>query len=115
MYQIEEKLKMARCTVIKYLKDGAKCGKCDYTKKEALSRGCNTEETKKKMSEAKIGKKPPNAKAVICITTGKIFDTSKEGAEYYNCNQGNIIQCCRGERKSAGKYQGIKLVWRYLV
>ena len=48
-----------------------------------------SEETKKKMSEAKVdkyyGKNNPGARAVICITTGIIFYTAKEGAKYYNC------------------------------
>lgn len=86
-----------------------------------------SDETKKKMSEnhwdnrgknhpmyGKYGKNHPRAKAVICITTGKIFDTAVEGAECYNCNRCHISSCCKGKRKSAGKLNGIKLVWRYL-
>lgn len=68
----------------------------------------HTEETRKKQSEA-------NAKAVICITTKRVFHMAKEGAEYYNCNHSSIIQCCKGKCKSSGKYKGEKLVWRYLV
>ena len=74
-----------------------------------------SEETRKKLSEAKIGKSHPNAKSVICITTHRIFHTAKEGTKYYNCNQSCISECCKGKRKSAGKFQGRKLVWRYLV
>lgn len=74
-----------------------------------------SEETRKKLSEAKIGKNHPMAKSVICITTGRIFLTAKEGAKYYNCNHGNITNCCKGKRKSSGKYKGKKLIWRYLV
>lgn len=74
-----------------------------------------SEETKKKLSEAKIGKNHPSAKSVICITMHRIFHTSKEGAEYYNCNRSCISECCKGKRKSAGKFQGRKLVWRYLI
>lgn len=94
------------------------------------------EETKKKMSEAKkgkvcseevkrkisktqkgkyIGENNPMAKIVICITTGKIFYTAKEGAEYYNCSNSNICQNCKRNRESAGKLpDGTPLVWRYI-
>ena len=78
-----------------------------------------SEETKKKLSKVMIGKHDgknnPSAKSVICITTNKIFNTAKEGAEYYNCDNSTIIKCCKGKYKSSGKYKGEKLVWRYLV
>ena len=91
----------------------------------------HTEETKKKMREVKrdkyIGKNNPRAKSVICITTGRIFHTVKEGAKYYGiANSCNIICCCKGctinGRGNKVKYHyagklpdGTKLVWRYLV
>ena len=79
----------------------------------------HTEEARKKMSENRrgkyVGKNSPRAKAVICITTKRIFHTAKEGGEYYNCNNGSIIRCCQGKLKSTGKLNGTKLVWRYLV
>ena len=74
----------------------------------------HSEETKNKMKENNIGKSNPNAKAVICITTKRIFHTAKEGGEYYNCDYGTISKCCKGKYKSSGKYQGKKLVWRYI-
>ena len=87
-----------------------------------------SEETKKKMKKnhadvsgennpmyGKYGKNHPRAKAVICITTGRIFHTAKEGAKYYGIISNNITNCCKSKLKSAGKYQGKKLVWRYLV
>ena len=79
----------------------------------------HTEEARKKMGEAKKGKKcgkdNPNAKAVICITTNKIFETALEGAKYYNIkSSGDISSCCRGKLKSAGKLNGVKLVWKFL-
>lgn len=72
------------------------------------------EETRKKMGEARKGKNNPKAKSVICLTTKKIFFTGAEGAERYNISKPNITQCCQGKRKSAGKYNGQKLVWKYL-
>ena len=86
-----------------------------------------SEETKRKISEAKKGKNNhmygkkgknhPQAKSVITIINDKIFgvfDYIKQGAEYFNCHHGNISDCCNGKRKSSGKYNGQKLVWRYI-
>ena len=91
----------------------------------------HTEETKRKMKEnhANIdGENNPmygrrhsdetkrkRGKSVICITTKKIFHISKEGAEYYNCDNSGIIKCCKGKYKSTGKHNGIPLVWRYIT
>lgn len=77
----------------------------------------HSEETKQKMIDNHAdfgGKNHPRAKSVICITTNKIFFTSKEGGEYYNIYRQSITSCCQGQRKSAGKYNGQKLVWKYV-
>ena len=75
----------------------------------------HTEETKKKMSEAQKGKNHPKAKKVMCITTGKTFDTVKEAGEYYKCKASHISACCKGKRKTAGKLEeGTKLEWKYI-
>ena len=57
-----------------------------------------------------------NNKKVICITTGKEFDSVKKGAEAYGIKSpSDIGKCCRGKLKSAGKLSdGTKLVWKYL-
>lgn len=78
------------------------------------------QETIDKISKSKKdkhkGKNNPNAKAVICITTGKIFDTAKEASIYYNIkSSGDISSCCNGKLKSAGKLSdGTRLVWKFL-
>ena len=83
----------------------------------------NSEEAKLKMSEAKKGIKfseehkrkisEAKSKKVICITTGKIFNSIKDASDYYKCN--NINACCKGRLKSAGKLSGwIKLQWKFL-
>ena len=72
---------------------------------------CHSEETKAKIS----GANNYNAKRVICITTMTVFDTIREGANYYGIDESGISQCCNEKRKSAGKLSdGTKLVWRYL-
>lgn len=77
-------------------------------------------EHKKKMSEKakeryKSPKNNPRARKVICITTGKIFYTAKEGAEFYNCYGTSITQCCKGKLKSCGKHPitNKPLKWAY--
>lgn len=63
------------------------------------------------------GTNNPTAKKVKCITTGKIFETILEGANYYNIkSSSDIVSCCRGRQKSAGKHPvtGEKLIWEYL-
>ena len=76
-----------------------------------------SEEHKNKISESKKGKYKgkdhPRATMVICITTGKIFNTIKEASEFYNIDSGHISACCNGKRKSAGKLNGNKLIWMY--
>ena len=88
----------------------------------------HSEESKRKLSESrkgkccgennpsygKTGKLSNNAKAVICITTKAVFYTAKEAGEYYNINYKGISECLNGRQKSAGKYNGEKLVWRYI-
>ena len=66
----------------------------------------HSEETKLKLSK-KLGKK------VICITTGKIFNSQTEASNYYKC--GCVSLCCEGTYKSVGKLSdGTKLQWKYV-
>ena len=75
----------------------------------------HTEKARKKISEAKKGKNNPGARAVICLTTGRMFFTAKEAAEYYDIDSSSIIKRCRGKGNYCGKLpDGTKLVWRYL-
>ena len=78
-----------------------------------------SEETKQKLREANKGKKLSEktkfklSKKVICITTGKIFNSMKEAGSYYKC--GDISLCCERIRKSVGKLSdGTKLQWKYV-
>ena len=76
-----------------------------------------SEEWRKKISETKKGEKNPNAVSVICITTNKKFKTAKESSDYYEIDSSSIIKCCRGIKKHSyvGKLEdGTKLIWMYL-
>ena len=60
------------------------------------------------------GKDSSNARKIICITTGKSFDTSKEGSEYYSCCRQHISKSCSGKIKYCGKLaDGTELQWLY--
>ena len=63
------------------------------------------------------GSKNPRARKVQCITTGKKFNCITDATDYYLLkSMGNIVSCCEGKLKSAGKHPvtGEKLVWKYL-
>ena len=74
------------------------------------NKGKKSEDHKKKLSEAM--KRKNNGKKVICVTTGKIFNSIKDASNYYKC--GSIHKCCKGKLKSAGKLNGTKLQWKYV-
>ena len=66
--------------------------------------------TKERLS----GANSTSATKVICITTGREFDTLMQASEVYGVAISNITKCCRGKLKSAGKLSdGTKLVWKY--
>ena len=83
------------------------------------------EEIRRKKSESMKGKnageksamwgKPAhNRRKVICITTGKIFNSVTEASNWYNVARNTISLCCKVKLKSAGKLKdGTKLQWKY--
>lgn len=54
-------------------------------------------------------------KTVICVTTGEIFESAKEGKRFYNLSQGcDVKKCCQGRVKTSGKLpDGTPLRWMY--
>ena len=74
------------------------------------------EQTKKRMSELKIGSKNPRSKKVICIELDKIFESVRLAAKYLrennnpNASHSAIASCCRNERYRSA--YGFK--WKYL-
>ena len=64
----------------------------------------HTEESRRKMSESKIGKKTgkdhPNAKPVYCIELGRVFVSAVEAERYTGISKQTISLCCLGKNKS---------------
>ena len=62
-------------------------------------------------------KKSKRARQVICLTTGKIFDSITQAAEYYGIESQatSISRCCRepDRQKCAGRFNGQRLMWSY--
>lgn len=71
------------------------------------------EEMKRKMSNAKI-----SGIVVRCDKEGniiKVYNGTPDVQKDFNINKSNIIKCCKGKTKSAGKDEnGNKLYWKYL-
>lgn len=71
-------------------------------------------EVKEKLRIANLGKNSPKAKKIICVSTNKIFDTIKSGADFYNLDTSSMTKCCKHKIKYSGKLSdGTKLVWKY--
>ena len=69
--------------------------------------------TRKEKGIAK-GKNNPRAKQVVCITTGKVFNTMKEGCLYYGIKSlGNLSNNIKNN-KPCGKLNGRPLKWKIL-
>jgi len=63
------------------------------------------------------GVRSVNAKEVLCKETGKTFPTITDAAITYGLkSKSNIVDCCKGLVKHAGKLNnGIMLSWEYVM
>jgi hypothetical protein len=66
-----------------------------------------SDELRVKISRSMGGRK------ILCLTTGEVFETASEASRKYNLTPTNVLKCCKGERKSAGKINEQKLIWQY--
>lgn len=73
-----------------------------------------SEEHKRKIGEAQKGSKHWNAKKVMCVETGEIFDCIKDAEREIKIN--NIGKCCRGKQGYAGRHPKTneKLHWKFV-
>lgn len=63
------------------------------------------------------GIEPQHVRKIKCINTNEVFDTTSDAAIKYNIKyKTNIVACCNGRAKSAGKHpvSGEKLIWQYI-
>ena len=123
--EIERKL------IMEYQSDNPEHG---YNKRSGGEHYHFTEESRKKMSAAKVGRKlsdetkqrirdikkghavsaetrnkigKANSKGVLCVETGMVFDSISDAEG--ECKVYNIGNCCNGKRKSAGGYH-----WKFI-
>lgn len=87
----------------------------DFTKHPMYGRH-HTDESKKKMSDSRNGANWWNCRRVYCMEMNEIFWGAKAVKDIYNFDPSGIIKCCRGKRKSYGKYpeKNIPLHWLYV-
>lgn len=71
----------------------------------------------RKISKAQKGKfkggKNPNAKKIVCINTGKVFDTIKDASIEYEAAEATISRCCNGISASYGGKSGEYISFMY--
>ena len=81
-----------------------------------INYGNRNKRASKTMKGKYLANENSQARKVRCVTTGEIFNTITEAKRKYNSAGYHIPECCRGERKSAGKHPitGEKLVWEYI-
>lgn len=73
-----------------------------------------SEETKHKMSLAKLGCNHPRARKIICINTLVVYDTAIQAEIDTNIKNEHILSCCHGKIKSSGKTSdGQKIYWKF--
>lgn len=67
-----------------------------------------------KAKNANKGENKPNARAVVCLTTGDIFSNATEAAKSFHIDTSSLVKCCKGKQASCGKLNGEKLTWQYV-
>ena len=93
--EIATLINVSNSTVSNYLKLGSKYGICnDYSLDKSRCRS--------------------HGKSIICLNTGKIFNSIVDGANYYNITESVISKCCRKCLTYGGVINGEKLIWMYL-
>lgn len=81
-----------------------KLGDIFYVTKASLKSSSSSKSPK----PISTGKRTTNNKRVICIETGRVFNSVTEVNKEFGYNTGNICACCKGKLKSANGYH-----WKY--
>lgn len=79
----------------------------------------HSDETRKKITKNHAdvsGKNNPRARRIMCINTGKIFDTVGEAAKWSSTGISSIARQIQGKQKTSGKNPVTKekLQWKYI-
>lgn len=53
-------------------------------------------------------------KKIICLTTGKIFNTLEEASNFANVSSSSLSHYLSGDYDTCGEFEGVKLEWEYL-
>lgn len=108
MKNIIEETKLPRITIIRYLKDCAKYGLCDYNPKEQMIRS-----GQRNVYSACFS----NSIKVICLNTNEVFKSVADAYKWLGYNpSGHCIQdACKGITKTSGKHPVTKekLKWMF--
>ena len=136
----ETKLRISETRILRGLSRGKKNPMFGMSGKLSPNWGVpHTAETKRKISEGRIGVKHTRksrnqmsetsklrgskkggrnsqARKVRCVTTGEVFDCISDASmKYFGKTKSRIGSCCRGESKYSGKLEdGTKLEWEYV-
>ena len=83
---------------------------CWMTSKENNNYGTHVERSAKNQR----GSKNKKSIKVICITTGDIYESSREAERNTSAYHNDIIKCCKGKRNLSGKSEeGEPLKWMF--
>ena len=57
----------------------------------------------------------PRARPIVCLNTGEQFECAKDAESVAGTTNSNILKCCRGTQRYAGRApDGAPLIWAYL-
>lgn len=100
--EIGKIMKIARITVIRYLKLGVSLKLCDY-------------DSKKQMRESGKNQGGKMRKNIVCVNTKEVYKSAMEVKKILNIDNTCVGYCCKGKQKSAGKHPitGEPLKWMY--
>lgn len=73
--------------------------------KEKRKLQITTDETKLKMSKARLGSNNNAARKVICLNNGKVYDCVKYAADELNVWRQDISKVCKGKLNTTGGYK----------
>lgn len=81
--------------------------------RDKIKKANDTDEIRRKQSEAKKGKPSPKRKSVVCLNTGEVFTSAAEAGMSCGKSRKGICACCNNKTMSCGKdvATGKKLVW----